>query len=122
GRVHRIAQFARRQIGDELAALPGERRGVLPALAGKADDRRRAAEAVEEAVGGEIDPPIERPGRDPADRPRRDDRLERIVRQLRVVALAGFVEHRSLTRERSSRSRRAAGAAGPRSPPPCRYE
>ncbi len=90
----------RRQIGDELAALPGEGRRVLAAaVAREADDRRIAAEAVEEAVGREVHPPVEGAGRDPADRPRRDDRLERIVRQRRLVALARLVEHRRFTRE-----------------------
>ena len=67
---------------------------ILPALAGEADDRGHAAKAVEEAVGGEIDPPVERARRNPADRTRGDDRLERIMRQLRPVAFAGLVEHR----------------------------
>src|SRR5208337_21711 len=92
--VHRIAQIAGRQIGDELAALPGESRRILPPLAGEADDRRGAAKAVEETVGGEIDPPVERAGGDPADRTRGDDRLERIVRQLPPVAFPCLVEHR----------------------------
>ena len=38
---------------------------------------------VEETIGREIDPPVAGARRDPADRPRRDDRLERIVRQQR---------------------------------------
>src|SRR5271166_2912617 len=121
GRVHRIAQFARRQIGDELAALPGECDRVLPAIAGEADNRRNAAKTIEKTVGREIDPPVERPGRNPTDRPRRDDRLERVVGQFGLVAFASLVEHRALTQERPSQSRREAGAAGRRSPPPCRY-
>src|SRR5271166_6480154 len=57
GRVHRIAQFARRQIGDELAALPGECDRVLPALAGEADNRRNAAKTIEKTVGARLTRP-----------------------------------------------------------------
>jgi hypothetical protein len=104
GFVHRAAQIERRQVGDELAAFLGEGRRVLPAFAGEADDRRDAAEAVEEAIGGEIDAPVEGAGRDPADRARGDDRLERVARQFCPVAVRGRVEHRrqSITRERLS--------------------
>jgi hypothetical protein len=97
--VHRTAQIARRQIGDELAAFPGEGRRVLPTFAGEADDRRRARKAVEKTVRGEIDPPVERAGRNPSDRARRDNRLERVARQLRPIALRRRIEHRDSLRK-----------------------
>ena len=58
--------------------------------AAEADQRRRVGQRVEEAVRREVADAGPRPGPDPADRPRRDDRVERVVRQ--PVAVGGAVE------------------------------
>src|SRR5262249_15338836 len=63
---------------------------ILPGGRGEADDRRHVAEAVEEAVGCEIDVALGPTRGDPADRPRRDDGVERIV--LQAMAVLGLVK------------------------------
>src|SRR5260370_22986744 len=54
------------------------------------------SEAVEERVGREIDLALGAHRADPADRPRRHDRLERIVGKA-VVVLRSLVEHRCVS-------------------------
>src|SRR5258708_38074150 len=56
----------------------------------KSHDRRVVAEAVEEAVGRQIDIALAVPRRNPADRPGRDDGVEGIV--LEAVAVLRFVK------------------------------
>ena len=72
--------------------LAGEGGRVLGPEAREGEHRRRLADRVEEAVGGEVDRPVRRQGRDPADRARRHQRLERIVGEAGAIARVGLVE------------------------------
>src|SRR5262249_30569391 len=78
---HRLGLLSGGEVEDELARLLRVPLAVLPAPAGEADDGRAVAEGVEEAVGRKVDPPTGIAAGDPADRPRGDDGLERVVRQ-----------------------------------------
>ncbi len=90
-RVHPLDERPRRQVPDELAGRLDVAHGVLVADAGEADDRRRVVERVEEAVRREVQRAVRRARRDPADRPRPDDRVERVVRQaVAVLRLVGM--------------------------------
>ena len=151
GKLAEVATTAARrskvgEIADEFLRLLDENQRVLAALAREQHDRRLVRHRVEERIGREVDLAVGAHRRDPADRPRRDDRLEGIARQP-VVVLAGVVEHGALrvgnmrcsyravgthlpVRARNSlpwltlpfrtgwRSARAAGAAGPRADAP----
>jgi hypothetical protein len=86
GGVHGQRQRPGRQVPHELARLLDIAHRVLPARAGKSDDRRLVVEGVEEAVGREIAHARGADRRDPADRSRRDDGVQRIVPQ----AMAGL--------------------------------
>ncbi len=90
GRVHLLRQIPGGEIPDEFAGLRHVTDGILGASRGKADDRRLVVEGVKEAVGREIDVAVLAAGRDPADRTRPDDGVERIVPQ--PVAVPGFVK------------------------------
>ena len=92
GRVHPVAQRIGGHAPDEFAGLDGEAGRVLHALAGEADDLRPAVEAVEVAVGREIQLSRLAHRRDPADRARHDHALERIVRKQHAVALLRLEE------------------------------
>ena len=92
GHVHRLAQIPGRKAADEFAGLLDEGDRILVAFAGEHHHRRAAVDAVEIGIGREIDLAGFAHRGDPADRPRRDDGLERIVRQA-VVFLARVVEH-----------------------------
>ena len=113
--VHRLRQRPRRQVPDELAGLLAVAQRVLRRRAGEADDRRHVVECVEEAVRRQIDAAIPPLGRHPADRPRRDDGVERVMRQAmaqpRLVGMT--IGH--------ARRLSADARAGPRpsSPRPC---
>src|SRR5207248_5369080 len=63
---------------------------IFPGRRGEADDRRHVAEAVEETIRRKIDIAFGAARRNPADRARSDDGVERIV--LEAVAVPGFVE------------------------------
>ena len=99
--------------------------GVLHALAGEGEHRRRAADGVEEAVRREVHRALGAQGRHPADRARGDGRLERVVREQRPVAEMRLVEDhgpQDVTSARPparSRTPRAA-ARPPRGPRPAR--
>src|SRR6201999_2986481 len=98
------------QVGDELAALLRERRRVLdPERRREEHQLRTLTERVEEAVGGEVDLALAPAGRDPADRPRCDQRLERVVRQA-VIVLRCVVEHARLYSFRRAAANRWARA------------
>ena len=86
----RRSKVARLQTNSFGLLDEGDR--ILVAFAGEHHDRRLVGDAVEERVGREVDLALRAHRGDPADRPRRDDRLERIVRQA-VVVLARVVEH-----------------------------
>src|SRR5258708_4380209 len=90
GCVHLFRQVHGGEIPDELAALLDIGDGILPGGRGKTDDGRVIAEAVEEAVGRQIDIALGVARRDPADRARGDDGVEGIV--LEAVAVLRFVK------------------------------
>ena len=89
GRVHLLRQIHGGEIPDEFAGLLDVLDAVLPGGGGEADDRRVIAEAVEEAVGREVDVALGVARGNPADRARRDDGVEGIV--LEAVAVGGLV-------------------------------
>jgi hypothetical protein len=89
GRVHVLGKIHGGEIPHEFAGLLDVLDRVLPVGGGEADDRRHVSERVEEAVGRQIDVALGVARGDPADRPRRDDGVERIV--LEAVALGGLV-------------------------------
>ena len=60
GLVHGFAQIPGGQVPDELPQLTGERGGVLGAEAREGEHRRRLANGVEEAVGGQVDRAVAR--------------------------------------------------------------
>lgn len=102
GEVHRIAQVPSRHVADELAGRFGVGLGILgrvglalavrPRAGGEHDLRRRIAHRVEEGIGREIGRAVRRQAGDPADRPRHDQRVERVAGQA-VMLVAGPVEH-----------------------------
>src|SRR6266436_8392906 len=87
--VHLLRQIHGREIPDELAGLLDVGDAVLPGSRGKSDDRRVVIEAVEKAVGRQVEVAVGIAGGDPADRARRDDGVEGIV--LEAVAASWLV-------------------------------
>src|ERR1700722_3656325 len=85
GGVHLRRQIPGGEIPDELAGLLDVLDAVLPRGRGEPDDRRDIIEAVEEAVGREIDVAFGVARRDPADWTRGDDGIERIVLEAMAV-------------------------------------
>src|SRR5450432_3017680 len=97
GGVHLFRQIHGREIPDELAGLLDVDDAVLPGGRGEADNGRRVGKSVEETVGREIDVALGVPRRDPADRTRSDDGIERIVLEPvtvdRLVIMYVFIGH-----------------------------
>ena len=116
GDVHLFAHLRGHHVDHELAGLLGVhaavlgRRVAVGAGDGEVDHGREFADAVVEAVGGEIDPALAVDGGDPADGPRHDQRLQRILRQS-VVALGGIVEHRTFPLGRNAQAERLCDEA-----------
>ena len=75
-------------------SLPRSRSGLAPVVE-NITCGGVVGDAVEEGIGGEVVVPVGAAGRDPGDRPRRDDRVERVVRQ--AVAVFGAIEHGSVS-------------------------
>ena len=121
--VHLRRQLPADQVDDELAAVARECDAVLLAARGEPHQKRMRRERVEERIGRQVDLACAIPGRDPADRPRRHDRLERIVRQ--AVAVLRLVEQAlnpPTGRDSRKRPRRHRPSAVPaRCPQMCRY-
>ncbi|MPL75507.1 hypothetical protein SDC9_21331 [bioreactor metagenome] len=97
GGVHRPDQLGGDEVDAEHPAFADLCEAVLGVAAvgfrrGRGEDhlRRGIGDGVEEGIGGEI---VAKGAarRDPADRARRDDRIERVVRQ--AVTIGGAVEH-----------------------------
>ena len=80
GLAHRLAQIVGGERADEFAGLLGVALAVLAAAGGEHHEMRILRDGVEEAVRREIDHAVLAERRDPADRPRRDQRLERVER------------------------------------------
>ncbi len=113
--VHLLGQNGAHHVDHELAGFLG----IAPAVLGRVvavgaggrevDHRRRGADGVVEAVGREVHAALAVEGRDPADRPRHDQRRQRVLRHA-VVAPCGIVEHPCLLPIDTS-GRRAAACA-----------
>ena len=126
GAIHRFAQIVGGERADELAGLLGVALTVLAAARGEHHEMRILGDGIEETIGREIDDAVLAERRDPADRPRRDQRLERVERKTVRVG-DGVVEHGALSGPiaqdaRPRRCRRASAAPAPRASPwPCQY-
>jgi hypothetical protein len=75
--IHLLGLRSPDEVGDELPGRLDVGKGVL-AMPGRAEVQHggRIADRVEEAGRREVEPPRRMSRRDPADRSRRDDRLE----------------------------------------------
>lgn len=89
-RVHGGTEGFADQVPAEFSRGLSIGQGVLGSVAGEADDRWDVVEGVEEAVGGQVQPPGGVLGGDPSDGSRGDDGVERRVPQ--SMSLGGFVE------------------------------
>ncbi len=91
--VHLLAQRPGRHVDDELAGAVDVARRVRPRSRREHDVRRIVAEILELAERGEVLHALWAQRRDPGDRARHADRLERVKWQT-VIVLFGLVEHR----------------------------
>lgn len=115
GGVHRLSEGSGRHVPDELAGCLDVGDAVLGTAGGKGDHRRRVAHRVEEAVRRKVGDTAGAQRGDPPDRTRRDNGLERIMRQ--PVTGGGLVEvaipHGHERSRRSGRQQPLMGVKGP---------
>ncbi|MNT30790.1 hypothetical protein D3C72_1666000 [compost metagenome] len=93
-RIHPVHQVAADEIGGEDAGFLDIAQAVLPAAGREHDQLRPVRDRVEEGIGREVHGTVPALRANPADRPRRDDGLERIMRQAVLVGVRG-VEHQT---------------------------
>ena len=81
GFVHRDRQRAGGQVPDELFRLSDILHAIFPTAAGKTNNGWPIVKAVEKTVGGEVTLAAVINGSYPADGPRPDNSVQRVVRQ-----------------------------------------
>ena len=96
GLIHRMREIARCQVPDKLPGFHNITHAVLPAVAGKADDRRAVVKAAEETVRCKVQLTGLVARGDPAYRTWTNNGVQRVMRQ--AVSLRRLIEvHNSLS-------------------------